>query len=30
MGYAWVNQTVFIARGRLVRGGVLYRVYWAA
>jgi hypothetical protein len=28
--YAWVNQTVFIARGRLVGGGVLYEVYRAA
>jgi hypothetical protein len=28
--YAWVNQTVFIARGRLVVGGVFYEVYRAA
>lgn len=28
--YGWVNQTVFIARGRLVGGGVLYEVYRAA
>ena len=27
--YAWVNQAVFIARGRLVGGGVMYEVYRA-
>jgi hypothetical protein len=25
--YAWVNQTVFVARGRLISGGVEYEVY---
>jgi hypothetical protein len=25
--YAWVNQTVFIAQGRLIPGGVEYEVY---
>ena len=27
--YAWVNQAVFIARGRLIGGGVMYEVYRA-
>jgi Protein of unknown function (DUF3237) len=25
--YAWVNQTVFVAQGRIYPGGVQYRVY---
>ena len=25
--YAWINQTVFISRGRLIPGGVEYEVY---
>lgn len=25
--YAWVNQTIFVARGRFVPGGVEYEVY---
>jgi hypothetical protein len=25
--YAWVNQTVFVAQGRLIPGGVEYEVY---
>lgn len=25
--YAWVNQTLFVARGRLIPGGVEYEVY---
>jgi hypothetical protein len=24
--YGWVNQAVFIARGRLIGGGVMYEV----
>ena len=27
--YAWVDQAVFIARGRLTGGGVMYEVYRA-
>jgi hypothetical protein len=27
--YAWVNQTVFVGRGRLIPGGVEYEVYRA-
>jgi hypothetical protein len=25
--YAWLNQSVFVARGRLTTGGVMYEVY---
>jgi hypothetical protein len=25
--YAWVNQTVFVGRGRIIPGGVGYEVY---